>query len=120
MNPIIDFCNELAAAGLPISAVWAEPMAINRYTIRVSIPLMGPGPEWGDPLVDQKEVPQGVKCTEFTRYPDQTREIIANDEQVEAMISELAKFGDAQDWAHFDDGKYITKPNKWFKRIGGK
>lgn len=113
-NAIIDYCNELAAEGLPISAVWAEPITANRYLISVSIPMFGSADEMGTPIVDQAKVPKGVTCREHTRYPDQTREIIANDEQVEAMISALAKYGQAQDWACFDDGKYLTKPNRWF------
>jgi len=118
MNPIIKFCKHLASEGLPITAVWAEPLAKNRYLVRASIPMMVPGAESGEQLlVAQKEVPCNVTCSEWHRYPDQTMAVCANDEQIEAMISDLAKYGDAQDYARFEDGKYLTKPNKWFPGI---
>lgn len=48
-------------------------------------------------------------------------ELSGNDEQAEALIRDVAREGQAQDWAKFDGTtadypRWLTKPNKWFTK----
>jgi hypothetical protein len=127
-NQILDFCRSVLGQGLPISCVSARSHnAGASWTISISVNAYMDDRESDDGIiVDRTNLPPGVECKGLKRWPDQDTDIIATDCEIKEQISEVAKIGQAQDWAKFERKEeqyiaYITKPRSpawWW--MGGK
>ena len=126
MSTITDRCVALAADGYSVTAVMIERAGSNRLRIKIILGDFVPLGEGGDlPRhaidIDMAHVPDGVTVKGTDRVEDEIIEIVGGDEQAEAIIREVARVGDAHDWARFDGaGKdyphWLTKPNKWRRK----
>lgn len=123
-NPLVRECQRLYDEGLPISSVVVcqagEP---GRWRASIGINMMIPHREAGDdPLphhkitIDDKDLPAGVSLMSWTRYPDQHLMLSGSEEVIEAIVDELAREGQAIDWAQIN-GDFHTKPNRWLRGV---
>ena len=128
LNPLIAACGSLYQEGLTVSAVFLERMAPGNWEARISINVYMPGDEIGGQnlsgykiILDKKNLPKGVTCMDWSRHPDHVFMVKASDEGAEALIKELAHVGQAIDYAWFGapSNRWLTKPNKWFKKSKG-
>jgi len=111
-NPLVGRCEALAAAGRHITAVTVTQRGETEYEVRITLQ------DWatGDELL----AGEGGVITMCTRerLPDVVWTMTSTMEMVEDWIAELARVGEAIDWARFDRPGYrrwLTKPNKWSK-----
>lgn len=130
MNPVISKIESLWQEGLPISAVRIERRGQATWLAVISVAAYLPHGE-GDGScgpgykITVEPPPPGVALRGWERYPDQTVPLEGSEEQMHAIIVEIAKAGGAIDWARFDGESasyphYLTKPNKWLpKKPGG-
>jgi len=130
VNPIIEKIESLWQEGLPTSAVRIERRGAASWIASISVAAYMPygesdgscGPKY---KITIEPPPPGVGLRGWERYPDQIVPLIGSEEQMHAMIVEVAKEGRAQDWARFDGEMetyphFLTKPNRWLpKRLGG-
>lgn len=116
-NLIIQKCEELSAEGLSISSVRATPKN-GTILVSISINTFVPLGEGSDlprhrVTIDHENCPKSVKIYGKDRYPNEEFELPGNEEQAEAYIRDLAKYGKSNDVARFGDD-WVTKPNRWF------
>lgn len=111
-NPLLLRCDALAAAGRHITAVTVTQQGETEHEARITLQ------DWasGDELL----AGDGGVITLYTRerLPDVVWTLTATIEMIEDWIVELARVGEAIDWARFDRPGYrrwLTKPNKWSK-----
>lgn len=129
MNPVIARIESLWEEGLPTSSVRVERRGPGSWSAVLSIAAYLPIGEGdgtcGKYVVTIEPPPPGVLVHGWERYPDQVVELSGSEEQVEAVIVEIAREGRALDWARFDSDApsyphFVVKPNRWLpESLGG-
>lgn len=121
MNPILQMCLDLAARGLHPDAITADAQEAGRWLVRVRLDdwqNAGGGLDLPEHHVSMnlRNLPEGVNFFGWQRWPDEERTVEALDWEMERWIGEVAREGQAVDWARFDKpggASYLTKPNRW-------
>jgi len=71
---------------------------------------------------DAGRLPKGVTARGMARYPDDVFRVFGTVDEMEQMIKEVAKYGNAIDWKRSDYGSqgisFLTKLNKWIRPPG--
>jgi hypothetical protein len=111
-NPLITECDRLALQGYHPEAVFVMPVSSGVWQGLIICrdfvhPLEGV-------LLRAEGLPKTISVSGWERVPDKCFGIEADRPQIAAWMTDLARYGDAIDWAYFEGtGDYLTKPNRW-------
>jgi len=122
---IIGRCEALYDEGLSVSSICIEMRDGGGLTAVLSINTFFPLGEGGDlprhkVTIDRDNCPAGVTIQGWDRHPSVRLDLAGNAEQAEAIIREVARRGQAQDWTAVNHDlpsypHFLTKPRKWFR-----
>ena len=133
MNDVIREVQRLHDEGWSIDQVRVEKQMVNRWLVTIGRNTMVPLGEGGDcgnyaMTIDRKNLPEEVSVQGFERPDDVLIVVFANEEQIEAIMRDLAKDGESYDlvriggeepsYPHFAT-KLMAWNRKWVK-VGGK
>lgn len=127
-NPILSRIEQVRADGLHPMAVRVSADGPGHWSLVLTLDDGAPPDETGPVSLKthtitapkQSELPPGVKGWFWVRFPDDVSEIRGSFEAVETWVAEVARVGNAIDWARFDgEGNgypaYLTKPAAWLR-----